>query len=43
MNSIKINSFDIDKNTNYSTNKYKFLDKGIWENTLVRINNKKNS
>ena len=40
----KINNFEIEQHASYNNlNNYKFLNKNIWENTLVRINNKKNS
>ena len=44
VNTLKINDFDIEQNSNYSNvNNYKYLNKDSWENLLVRVNNKKSS
>lgn len=41
---VKTDSIDIENITNYNLNKnFKLLNKNIWENILVRINNKKSS
>ena len=44
VNDFSKNNFEIEQNISYDLSKnYKFISKNIWENTLIRINNKKNS